>query len=68
MAENATRKKGKKNRKHDRNRKWCESYRARGQREKNKVKKLLKHLNRFPDDLAAKRVLANLKGSRKGAL
>lgn len=40
MAENKqAHKGGKKNRKHGRNRKWCEAYRARGQREINKAKK-----------------------------
>jgi len=33
---------GKKNRKHGRNRKWCEAYRARGQREINKARKAAK--------------------------
>jgi hypothetical protein len=30
---------GKKNRKYGRNRKWCEAYRARGQKEINKARK-----------------------------
>lgn len=34
-----SRKKGKKNRKHGRNKAWCQAYRARGQREKNKKKR-----------------------------
>ncbi len=50
---------GKKNRKHGRNRKWCEAYRARGQREINKAKKAKrrshrdqsrKNLGRDPED------------------
>jgi hypothetical protein len=37
----------KKSRKHDRNTKWCEAYRNRGQREINKVRKLLRHIRRY---------------------
>lgn len=33
---------GKKNRKHGRNHKWCEAYRARGQREINKARKAVR--------------------------
>lgn len=40
-------KKGKKNRKYGRNKQWCEAYRARGQRERNKVRKVLKHILRY---------------------
>ncbi len=51
--------KGKKNRKWDRNRVWCEAYRRRGQREKNKAKKLRKHLSRHPDDKIAAQALCH---------
>ena len=54
---------GGKQRKYDRNRKWCESYRNRGQREKNKVKKLRRHLARFPGDKVAVKVVE--RGGRK---
>ena len=37
-----------------RSKKWCESYRARGQREKNKRLKLERHLRRFNDKQARK--------------
>ena len=57
VASGVTRKKGKKTRKYDRNRKWCQSYRNRNQREKNKVKKLRRHLARYPDDKVAAKVL-----------
>jgi hypothetical protein len=51
----ATQKKsGKKHRKHGRNKKWCEAYRLRRQRERNKVKRLKVHLTRFPTDKVAK--------------
>lgn len=50
MADNAARRKGKKNRKHGRNKKWCEAYRLRGQREKNKAKRLAKHRKAHPND------------------
>jgi len=32
---------------------YCKFYKATKQREKNKVRKMAKHLKRFPDDLAA---------------
>ena len=37
------RRKGKKNQKHGRNKRWCEAYRLRGQREKNKARKAERH-------------------------
>ncbi len=47
-------KKGKSgNKKHGRSKAWCERYRARGQREKNKLKKIRRHLKKFPGDRAA---------------
>ena len=45
---------GGKNRKHGRNKIWCDAYRKRGQREKNKAKKVLKHLAQHPNDNVAK--------------
>lgn len=57
MARNAQRRKGKKNRKHGRNKKGCESYRNRGQREINKRRKLKRHLAKFPDDPVAQEAL-----------
>ena len=44
---------GKKNRKHERNKVWCQAYRARGQREKNKAVGLRKHIARHPSDYCA---------------
>lgn len=44
-------------RKYGRNRKWCEAYRSRGQREVNKAAKLERHLKFQPNDRQAKRVL-----------
>ncbi len=44
---------GKKGRKIDRNRIWCKAYRLRRQRERNKIKRLDKHLGRYPDDKCA---------------
>ena len=52
---------GKKNRKWGRNKVTCQAYRMAGRREKNKRAKLLKHLQKFPDDKGAKAALANLK-------
>lgn len=48
-----TAKKTKKGRKHGRNKKWCENYRNRGQRERNKLRRLVKHLTRHPGDRCA---------------
>ncbi len=36
-----------KGRKIGRNLKWCQAYRSRGQREQNKIAKLLQHLGRY---------------------
>lgn len=41
------RKKGKKNRKHGRNKKFCERYRLEGRREKNKARKAIRHAKRM---------------------
>ena len=46
-----------KGRKIGRNKRWCEAYRLRGQREKNKAVRLHKHLRRLPDDAVAARAL-----------
>ena len=40
-------------RKYDRNKIWCQAYRARGQREKNKAVRLRKHIACHPTDLCA---------------
>jgi hypothetical protein len=45
------------NKKHHRNKIWCESYYHRGQREKNKKVKLNRHLARHPNDEVAKKAL-----------
>ena len=45
------------NKKHGRNKKWCEAYRNRGQREKSKRCKVAKHLERHPRDRVAKSYL-----------
>lgn len=39
--------------KHGRNKVWCNAYRMREQRAKNKAVKLLRHLRAYPDDAAA---------------
>lgn len=38
-----------------RNKKWCEAYILRRQRDKNKERKLKRHLKRHPSDLLAAR-------------
>ena len=52
-------KSGKKHRKHDRNKKWCLAYSGRKQREKNKARRIRKHLLRFPADHIAVTALQN---------
>ena len=47
----------KKQRKWDRNSAYCLGYKNSNKREKNKIVKLQKHLERFPDDAGAKAFL-----------
>jgi hypothetical protein len=47
------------NKTHGRNKDWCESYKRRGQREKNKKSKLRKHLIHHVNDEVAKAALGN---------
>jgi len=49
----ATHKGGKKSRKIGRDKKDCERYRARGIREKNKRRKLTRHVALYPNDKVA---------------
>lgn len=65
MAESS--KKGKKNRKHGRNKDYCKAYFVSGRREKNKAKKLAKHIARHPNDPCANRALEKVGGRRKAA-
>lgn len=46
-------------RKIGRNRVECERYRKQGRREKNKLRKLARHVRDFPNDEAARRALAS---------
>ena len=46
-----------KGRKIGRNKRWCESYKLRHQREANKTVRLHKHLRRLPNDTVAARAL-----------
>lgn len=50
-------KSGKKNRKWGRNENSCARYRAGGQQEKNRVRRIRRHLKRFPNDRQALRAL-----------
>lgn len=52
--------KGKKTRKYDRNRKWCQAYRLRGQREINKAKNLFRALRHNSLDKCAEVALEKL--------
>lgn len=51
----------KKQRKHGRNAIFCKAYKSTSRREKNKLKKLEKHLAVFVDDYVAKHALAACK-------
>jgi len=53
---------GKKNRKHGRNKVWCAQYRMRGTRERNKIRKLKRHLKKYPNDSVAKGLLGSIEG------
>lgn len=50
-------KEGKKGRKHGRNEKWCQTYKARGTREKNKAAKIRRHLKKHPNDAQASKAV-----------
>ncbi len=54
-------KKTKKQRKYGRNAKYCEVYARTHRREKNKMRKLKKHLIRFPMDKTAAKALETCK-------
>lgn len=49
-----------KSQKFGRNADWCKAYRSRNQREKNKAKRLIRHLARFPSDPCAVHCYNNL--------
>ena len=66
MADGSKKNRSKKNRKYERNKIWCANYRARGQREKNKAKKLVKHLSRHPADTIARNAYVAAKASPRG--
>ena len=46
-------KKGKKNRKWGHNKSFCAAYKASGRQEKNRARRIRRHLKNFPNDLAA---------------
>ena len=56
------RKKGKKNRKHGRNKRKCEDYLRRGKHIKSRIKRLRKHLSQHSGDGQAKKALKRLEG------
>jgi hypothetical protein len=55
----------KKQRKVGRNADFCKYYALTHRREKNKIKKLVKHLAKFDGDACAKAALANAKAAAK---
>lgn len=61
MAEKVTRRGGKKNRKFGNNKSFCEKYEREGRRLKNKIRKILRHLKQFPEDLQAQNRLKALR-------
>lgn len=50
-------KKGKRNRKWNRNRAFCLRYRNEGRQEKNRARRINRHLKRFPNDDSARKAL-----------
>lgn len=60
----ATTKTGK-SKKKDRNRKWCQAYRLRGQREINKAKKFARHIRKQPSDFKAIITLKELSATHR---
>jgi hypothetical protein len=54
-------KKTKKQRKYGRNAAYCLTYKNTNRREKNKIKKLVKHLVKFANDDCAKNAIKNAK-------
>lgn len=52
---------GKKNRKYLRNKPFCERYAKEGRRERNKAKKLKRHMKKYPDDQQAAKCLKGLR-------
>lgn len=59
-------KKRKKNRKHGRNKTFCLYYRNTNRREHNKLRRLAKHLTRFPADACAHRAVEVAKAAIRG--
>ena len=57
MVETVARKRGKKNRKYGNNIAFCTRYRNEGRRDRNKKRKLERHLKKFPNDIQAQRAL-----------
>ena len=53
----------KKHRKVGRNADYCKAYKNSNRREKNKLKKLVKHLSRFANDNCAKVAVGNTKAA-----
>ena len=49
-----------KGKKQGRNTKYCDQYRKEGRRERNKRRKLMRHLKRFPNDRTAQSALDRL--------
>ncbi|MFQ6011539.1 MAG: hypothetical protein ACE5KG_05150 [Nitrososphaerales archaeon] len=61
MAKKKANRGGKKGRKIGRSKEKCQRYRAAGTREKNKIRKVRKHVRRHPNDAVARRALDLLK-------
>lgn len=66
MATGVARKTGKKNRKHGRNKIGCKAYLSSARREHNKVRRLRRHLKKFPTDQSAIEAVARCKAIIRG--
>ncbi len=51
-----------KNKKYGNNKVWCQVYRAQGTRERNKIRKIKRHLRRFTNDRQSNDRLRSLTG------
>lgn len=60
MAKQKKQAKGKKNRKHGRNESYCAAYASNRRRDRNKLRRLNKHLRRFPGDGCAHEAVARI--------
>ncbi len=57
-------KKGGKNRKYGRNKRFCDRYKIEGRETKNRARKMSRHLKKYPDDKQAEGLLKKLRAAK----